>query len=95
MTWRQLQEWMAYDLISPIGDRRGDWQAAAICAAVANVMMAVNRGRKRFNVSDFLLEFGKVVKRAKDVEEGKSWQEMKFIAQMCAAASRAEKIPRR
>jgi Protein of unknown function (DUF4035) len=75
---------MEYDRTCPIGDVRGDWQAASIAAAVANVLVAVNGGRKRFAVADFKLEFGESKKRPK---EGKSWQEMRMLAQIMAASS--------
>jgi hypothetical protein len=93
LTWEQLTEWRAYDQIEPIGDHRSDWQAASICAAMANTTMAVNRLKKRFRVKDFLLEFGDVEKEVKEEPKAApAWHAMKFIAQQqTAIANAAEK----
>jgi hypothetical protein len=88
LTWPQLEEWMEYDATCPIGDVRGDWQAASICAATANTLIAVHGGKKHFHVKDFLLEF--VDEEVPKKVEAKSWQEMKLIAQMMVAASGSE-----
>jgi hypothetical protein len=94
LTWPQLQEWMEYDAeIEPIGARRSDWQAASICTAFANVTLATRGARKRFRMKDFLLEFDRQEKEVKEeaqAETGQSWQQMKFIAQMWAAAYNAD-----
>ncbi len=84
---------MEYEAIEPFGDRRADWQAASIVAGLANVIIAVNRGTKRFRIKDFLLEFDRQEKEvAKEgaAPAGKTWQQMKFIAQMWAAAFNAD-----
>ena len=73
LPFKQLLEWRDFDLIEPFNDRRGDWQAASICAILANAF-----GKKRFKVSDFLLEFDAEPAGAKPA---KSWQELKKIAQ--------------
>jgi len=83
----QFLEWMEFDRTNPIGPQRGDWQAAAICAAMMNGFAAQMRSKKRFRVKDFLLEFGD----PKQVAQGKkkqSWQEQKFIARMFVAMSK-------
>lgn len=82
---------MAYDELSPIGDVRGDWQAASIASILANIAAARGRSRKRFTVKDFLLEFGST--RERPEAPRKSWQEMKMIGQMCAMAL-TEKVTR-
>ncbi len=47
----ELRLWMAHDLISPIGDRRGDIQAAMVASAVLN-----SQGAK-VNISDMLINW--------------------------------------
>ena len=83
---------MAYDQLQPFGDRRSDWQAATICAAVMNAAAMRGGSRKRFRVKDFLLVFKDAetkVKEEKD-EPRQTWQEQKLIAQMFVAMSNAE-----
>lgn len=92
LTWEQLQEWMAYDRISPIGDRRSDWQAASVCAAVVNSAAARSGSSHRVRVSDMLLEFTDAEKAAPvaAAPQGKSEAEMKFIARMCTSLANAD-----
>lgn len=54
MSAQELNEWMAYDMIEPIGNRRGDIQAALIAMTVANYSMTKKKG-KTFGIQDFLL----------------------------------------
>ena len=61
MSWKQLQGWMAYDQVEPIGARRADWQAAMICTEIWNSAIATHGGKKRFKISDFLLKFNEPV----------------------------------
>jgi len=82
-------EWMEYERLEPFGDKRGDWQAAAITAGISNVLLACFHSEQRFKVADFMLKFGGTV--PKEEASGKSWQEMKLIAQMMTAASQAKK----
>jgi hypothetical protein len=57
MDSRELSEWMAFDLVEPIGGRRSDYQAAIIASTVANA----NRGKGRvLQVNDFIPEYGAV-----------------------------------
>lgn len=88
MSFTQLLEWMAYDQISPIGSRRGDWQAASICSAIMNAAAAQTGSKHRFSTSDFMLEFGK--ERAKVEPRHQTVEEMKFIARMYVAQSNAD-----
>ena len=44
--------WIAYDRLSPIGDWRGDVQAAQISASVFNAQ------RGKANIADLLLKWG-------------------------------------
>lgn len=49
---RELMEWMAFDSMEPIGDRRGDLQNAMLMCLLANI----NRDPKKspYRVSDFI-----------------------------------------
>jgi hypothetical protein len=55
MSSRELTEWMAFDLVEPIGGKRGDIQAAVVASTIANV----NRGRstRPYEVQDFIIEY--------------------------------------
>lgn len=98
MSWAQLQEWMAFDEISPLPDRRGDWQAASIIAGLSNSLMAARGIKTSFKPSMFLLEFKDPEDATAKVQEapakavvaapaGRSWQEMKMFARMHVAAA--------
>jgi hypothetical protein len=95
LTWRQLMRWMEYDRVEPLGDLRGDWQAASICSTIANMTMVAHRIETRFTPADWLLEFkeggqteGEPAPATAPV--GKTWQEMKFISRMMVAAAKAD-----
>ena len=81
-------------MLEPIGGLRGDWQAASVCAMLAN-LEAARRGAKHvFEPSDFLLEFKEKsdeprVERPTPAPPRQSWQEMKMIGMAWAAASQA------
>ena len=53
---RELSEWMAFDLVEPIGGRRGDIHAGVVASTIANV----NRPKERrpYTVADFVPEYG-------------------------------------
>lgn len=51
LTARELRMWIEFDRINPIGDRRGDIQAAQISAAVLN-----SQGAK-LSLDDLLLQW--------------------------------------
>ena len=55
MSSRELTEWMAFDLVEPFGDRRGDIQAAVVASTIANV----NRGKstRPYEVQDFIIDY--------------------------------------
>jgi len=57
ITASELKMWIEYDKLSPIGDQRGDIQAAIISSA-----MAQSQGH-RVSISDFIINWG-------DSEEG-------------------------
>lgn len=54
---RELTEWIAFDQVEPIGDRRGDLQAGVVAATVANVNRA--KGARAYLVTDFMPEYGR------------------------------------
>ncbi|MDV2901774.1 DUF4035 domain-containing protein [Phytobacter diazotrophicus] len=62
LTASELKMWIAYDRMSPIGDWRGDVQAAQISAALFNA-----QGGK-YEISDLLLKFGQQ-DEISDIEE--------------------------
>jgi hypothetical protein len=59
MPWRQFREWMEYDKLEPIGGKRGDWQAASVCAMLLNAAALQRSGKleMRFRPEMFLLEY--------------------------------------
>lgn len=91
LTWEQFQEWLAYEVVEPFGQRRADWHFASVCCAVLNGA-AISRGsRVRFKVSDFLLEFDEKEKEIPGEAAGQNWQRHKMIAKMFATiANKAE-----
>ena len=52
LTASELKMWIAFDRVSPIGDWRGDVQAAQIAVATLNV-----QGGK-YDIEDVILKFG-------------------------------------
>lgn len=52
LTASELKLWIAYDRLSPIGDWRGDVQAAQISAA------AINAQGGKATLTDLILKFG-------------------------------------
>jgi hypothetical protein len=90
LTWRQFEEWMEKDRLDPIGQKRGDWQAATICATFMNIHASEHAVKTRFSPSDFMLEFGPRVDK-EEVPKGQSWQEMRMIGQMMATQSKPKK----
>lgn len=89
MTWQQFLEWKAYDQVQPLGDERGDWQAASICAAL---MTAITR--KVFSPETFLLKFRDPDEAPPEPPKAKpvapDWQRMKMIARMQTALANAD-----
>ena len=68
-------EWVAFDRIDPIGDWRGDAQAAQVAVTSANI----HRGkRKPYEVKDFLLSW--------EPRRGQSLQEMADMARAATLA---------
>jgi hypothetical protein len=52
---RELTEWMAYNALDPLGDERGDFQAAIIAATVANRWR--QKGEAAHKPEDFVPKF--------------------------------------
>jgi hypothetical protein len=98
MSYDDFLTWQAFDRMSPIGDQRGDWQAASICSAIFNAMAIRARSDKRFATSDFLLEFTDegLKKKQEDTTPAPSqdWQRMKFIARMFTAQANTDEEKR-
>jgi hypothetical protein len=82
MDSREFAEWMSFARLEPIGERRGDWQAASIVAAIANANRDPKKRKEAFAVSDFLLRFG----TAEEEPERQTWQEQLRIAEMLNVA---------
>lgn len=99
LPFTQLLEWQAFDSVEPFGDKRGDWQAASICAVIQNIEARRRGASHVFTPAEFLLEFKEKESVAKEIEVPaapvKSWQEMKMIGMMMAAASQAPAAPSR
>lgn len=104
MTPQQFLTWQAYDLLEPIGDFRGDIQAAQICATIMNSLM-MRAGAwdedKKFRAPHFLIDFDDMLARAEaklkeDAKAGGStpkpeaWRHWKFLARMSVAAANAD-----
>lgn len=96
MSFDDFLNWRAFDLIEPFGDRRADYHAASVCAAVFNAALMRGGSKKRVRVSDFLLEFKDAVTKVEEAGPNAGWQRMKWLAKMHFAASKAtDKKPRR
>jgi hypothetical protein len=96
MSFDDFLNWRAFDLIEPFGDRRADYHAASICAAVFNTALMRGGSRRRVRVSDFLLEFKDAEAKVDEAAPNAGWQRMKWIAKMHFASSKATKDkPRR
>ena len=89
---RRFLEWFAFDQVEPIGGLRGDWQAAAIMSQLTNIAIMRAGGEHRTRPKDFLLEYGqRAVQVVEERPKQKSWQELKFIAQMWVADDHAKR----
>ena len=62
LTASELKLWIAYDRLSPIGDWRGDVQAAQISAA------AINAQGGKANMTDLILRFGQQEEESSEFE---------------------------
>lgn len=66
MSSRELSEWQAYDRLEPIGDKRGDYQAALVAMVVTSVFGG--KSSKAPRLEDFLLQFDAEPKREQSPE---------------------------
>jgi hypothetical protein len=67
ITASELKMWIAYDRLSPIGDWRGDVQAAQISASVFNAQ------RGKANIADLLLKWGGEEEEGEEDSELEKW----------------------
>ncbi|HAU8264434.1 TPA: DUF4035 domain-containing protein [Kluyvera intermedia] len=67
LTASELKMWIAYDRVSPIGDWRGDVQAAQVSAAAFNA-----QGGKA-NLADLLLKWGSEGDSGEEAAELEEW----------------------
>lgn len=59
MSSREFSSWMIFDeTVEPIGDLRGDLQAAGISSVVANAFRDREKRREPYQPSDFQLRWG-------------------------------------
>ncbi|WP_313508345.1 DUF4035 domain-containing protein [Kosakonia sacchari] len=68
ITASELKMWIAYDRVSPIGDWRGDAQAAQIAMATLN-----SQGGK-YEIKDLILKFGQQ-DETEEISELETWME--------------------
>ncbi|WOZ79784.1 DUF4035 domain-containing protein [Kosakonia sacchari] len=68
ITASELKMWIAYDRVSPIGDWRGDAQAAQIAMATLN-----SQGGK-YEIKDLILKFGQQ-DETEEISELEAWME--------------------
>jgi hypothetical protein len=54
MDCAEYQRWQAFDEVEPIGDRRGDIQAAIVASLIANVHRDRKRQPKAYTLEDFM-----------------------------------------
>ena len=98
MSAPQLAEWMAFDAIEPIGAKRGDWQAAAVCAAIMNARVLGTD--VVFKPKDFMLEFSDEPQKEERVTKSSPASKskvnhMKWIAMQQTALANADEKKRR
>ena len=63
---RELSEWMAFDAIEPLGDRRLDVLLASFMALFANANRDPKKRRRAFKVEDFLPQWDKAAPQEPD-----------------------------
>lgn len=55
MSWSEFCEWIVFDQLEPIGDRRADLQAAIVASTIANVNRP--RGHRAHSPIEFMPKF--------------------------------------
>jgi hypothetical protein len=73
---------MAFAHFEPIGDRRGDWQAAMIAAQIANANRDTKKRPKPYKPDEFLLEW----EMPGAAPQRQTWQEQLRTVEMLNAA---------
>ena len=66
LTASELKMWIAYDRLSPIGDWRGDVQAAQVATA------AINAQGGKLGINDVLLKWGQSAEEG-EISELEEW----------------------
>jgi len=89
MSSLQLQEWMVYNELDPIGEERKDQRAGAIVSAVYNVNRSKKRRASPFTIQECSPMFGDAVRTHGDGKK-MPWQMMKQIAMALTASSRGK-----
>lgn len=74
----EFAEWLAYDRLEPIGDRRGDFQAALIARTIAEVNRDEKARQSPFTIDDFVLRFDVEPDRGPDEET--LYQKFQYLA---------------
>lgn len=86
MSASEFAEWMAFDLIDPIGERRADWRSGMIAYLIARTM---GGAPDDVTVQTYMYPVGKLPDRAKSQDEVESDMRHFF------AAHRARKVEAR
>lgn len=76
---RELSEWIAFDRISPFGDKRADVRTGVLGSTMVNIWKG--RGGKPAEIEDFIPDFTKNRGRKKQ-----TWEDQKKIVEMMNAA---------
>ncbi len=92
MSFQQLQEWEAFAELEPFDDSRADVRASAIIAALYELRRDPEKRAEPFIAADFALLFGDDPRRDAEKEAPpappvRSWQEMRFMAEMIVASA--------
>jgi hypothetical protein len=67
MDSRELTEWMAYDVVEPFGDGRGDIQAGVVASTIANIHRTKNA--RPYKPTDFVPRYGEPPPREPTADE--------------------------
>lgn len=72
---RELSEWMAFDRVEPIGDRRRDLQAGIVASVMANAYRDRKKRPKPYSPTDFIPDYWQ-----QPVEQ--SWEQQLYIVEI-------------
>lgn len=87
MSWEEFCEWLVYDQIEPLGESRGDYQAAIVAATIANVNRS--KGQKPYSPADFLPNF---IPETKEQRAAKLHAKMKAVKQRYEHSTETEEL---